>query len=118
MEIVANKSSKLFLGGGNTCFLFAGIAALESSFMVKRWREAKGVNSPKTITFSEKDAYNCIAAADINLHPMDGGRVMQIYQLFMEGGKSKSTGLLFTEDAPEPYDFIVHNSTYEPQVSF
>ena len=101
-------------GGGNTCFLFAATAALESSYMLKHRKELRNGNSTKIISFSEKDAYNCLAATAVLPNPANGGHVLALYNLYK---KSRNrSGLIFTEQAPDPYDFIKHNYSYAPEV--
>ena len=108
-------------GGGNTCFLFAAIAALESSYMLKHRKELRGSggsgggNSTKIISFSEKDAYNCLAATEVLSNPANGGHVLALYNLYKKN--RDRSGLIFTEQAPDPYDFIPGKFSIPPEVN-
>ena len=62
-----------------TCFLFAAVDAIESSYMLAKRR--------KGVTFSVKDFYDCLPAAGV-AHPELGGNVETVLAL------GKSRGLI------------------------
>lgn len=70
----------------------------------------------ETISFSEQDAINCIAAANITLDPLHGGRVNNLLNLYFKDSKHY-TGLIFTKDEPEHYDVVPGNTNIKPKVS-
>ncbi|KAH9388205.1 hypothetical protein TYRP_009415 [Tyrophagus putrescentiae] len=53
----------------------------------------------RNVSFSEKDAYNCLAKLGYNDAPQVGGQVETVYRMFME-----THGIVYEKDA-EQYDF-------------
>ncbi|XP_017463010.1 PREDICTED: ananain-like, partial [Rhagoletis zephyria] len=79
-------------GGAQTCYLFAALSAVESAFMLSH-------RGRRNVSFSEKDAYNCLAKLGYNDAPQVGGQVETVYRMFME-----THGIVYEKDA-EQYDF-------------
>ncbi len=65
----------------------------------------------RNVSFSEKDAYNCLAKLGYNDAPQVGGQVETVYRMFME-----THGIVYEKDA-EQYDFTRKDYETPPKVN-
>lgn len=65
----------------------------------------------RNVSFSEKDAYNCLARHGYNEEPHVGGQVETVFRMFLE-----KHGLVHERNA-EPYDFKRKDYETPPVVS-
>ena len=78
-----------------TCYIFAGVGAIESAYMLNK--NVTGVR------FSEKDVFNCLAKFGYQEDPCDSGAVEYVFKVGEEHG-------LIPEDKGDVYELdIVHH---------